>query len=179
MISFNWPTEGAIQAIVTKFRIILLDIKPPTALTWSANWRKYRSCIGQLLTVTTVMARDYREMISNFFFAQKARAWLAWHVISTRRCHTARVIMDLLKSELDEHFISPSGPVNWPPRLCDLTPLDYSLWDYVKLHVYRQISFNWCIGRQMLDRICQNWTKRMDHLKRSLCQHLPEIIFKH
>ena len=66
-----------------------------------------------------------REMLSNFFFAQNAGAWLAWHVVSRRRTwHTARVTMDLLRGEFGELFISGSGPVNWP-RSCDLTPLDY------------------------------------------------------
>ena len=70
------------------------------------------------------------------FFAHNARTWLAWHMVSTRRSHTARVTMDLLRGEFGEHFISYSGPVNWPPRSCDLTPLDYFLSGYVKAHVY-------------------------------------------
>ena len=37
--------------------------------------------------------------------------------------------MDLLKDEFGEHFISR------PLKSCDLTPLDYFLWDYVKAHV--------------------------------------------
>ena len=44
--------------------------------------------------------------------------------------------MELLRGEFYEHFISHLGPVNWPPRSCDLTPLDYFLWGYVKAHVY-------------------------------------------
>ena len=32
---------------------------------------------------------------------------------------------------------------------------------------------------EMLEGVCQNWTKRMQHLKRSRAQHLHEIIFKH
>ena len=35
------------------------------------------------------------------------------------------------------------------------------------------------IPAEMLERLCQNWTKRMDHLKRSRSQHLHEVIFKH
>ena len=31
---------------------------------------------------------------------------------------------------------------------------------------------------EMLERVDQNWTKRMQLLKRSHAQHLPEIIFK-
>ena len=44
--------------------------------------------------------------------------------------------MDLLRGEQGGHFISRSGPVNWQPRLCDLTLLDYFLCGYVKAHVY-------------------------------------------
>ena len=32
------------------------------------------------------------------------------------------------------------------------------------------------IAVEMLERVCKNWTKLMDHLK---AQHLHEIIFKH
>ena len=35
------------------------------------------------------------------------------------------------------------------------------------------------ISAEMLERVCQNWTNRMDHLKRSRGQHLHEKIFKH
>ncbi|GFT63457.1 uncharacterized protein TNCV_1835561 [Trichonephila clavipes] len=35
-----------------------------------------------------------------------------------------------------DHLISRFGPVNCPPSSCDLTPLDYFLWGYVKSFVY-------------------------------------------
>ncbi|GFX66317.1 DUF4817 domain-containing protein [Trichonephila clavipes] len=47
-------------------------------------------------------------------------------------CHTARAAIDLLKDTFGDLLISRFGPVNWPPRSCDLTPLDYFLWSYVK-----------------------------------------------
>ena len=37
-------------------------------------------------------------------------------------------------------LILRSVPVNWPPRLCDLTLLDYFLWGYIKVHVYTDKS---------------------------------------
>ncbi|GFS51303.1 uncharacterized protein TNCV_3533542 [Trichonephila clavipes] len=51
-------------------------------------------------------------------------------------CHTARATIDLLKDTLGDRLISRFGPMNWPPRSCDLTPLDYFLWGYVKSLVY-------------------------------------------
>ncbi|GFX90965.1 transposable element Tc3 transposase [Trichonephila clavipes] len=55
-------------------------------------------------------------------------------------CHTARATIDLLNDTFDERLISHFGPVNWPPRSCDLTPLDYFLWGYVKSLVYADKS---------------------------------------
>ena len=41
--------------------------------------------------------------------------------------HTARVTIDLLKGKFGERVISRNGPVEWPPRSYDLTPLDFFL----------------------------------------------------
>ncbi|GFV16983.1 hypothetical protein TNCV_4282151 [Trichonephila clavipes] len=46
---------------------------------------------------------------------------------------TARATIDLLKDTFGDRLISRFGPVNWPPRSCDLTPLVYFLWGYVKV----------------------------------------------
>ncbi|GFS78008.1 uncharacterized protein TNCV_2028581 [Trichonephila clavipes] len=48
----------------------------------------------------------------------------------------ARATIDLLKDSFGDRLISRFGPVNRPPRSCDLTPLDYFLWGYVKPLVY-------------------------------------------
>ena len=73
-----------------------------------------------------------------------------WFQLDGATCHTERVTIDLLSGEFGEHFFSPSRAVNWPPRSCDLTPLEY-----VEAHVY------------------------VDHLKATALQHLHEIILKH
>ena len=36
----------------------------------------------------------------------------------------------------ENRIISRSSDVNWPPRSCDLTPLDYFLWGVVKDKCY-------------------------------------------
>ncbi|GFU29699.1 uncharacterized protein TNCV_4745351 [Trichonephila clavipes] len=51
-------------------------------------------------------------------------------------CHTARATIDLSKDTFGDRLISRFEPVNRPPRSCDLTPLDYFLWGYVKSLVY-------------------------------------------
>ncbi|GFY76899.1 putative DD41D transposase [Trichonephila inaurata madagascariensis] len=49
--------------------------------------------------------------------------------------HTAHVTIDLLRNKFDER-LSRNGTVDWPPRSCYLTPLDFYLWGYVKSLVY-------------------------------------------
>ena len=44
--------------------------------------------------------------------------------------------MDTLRAKFGGPLITRNFPVKWPPRSCDLTPLDYFLWGYVKSKVY-------------------------------------------
>ncbi|GFX36712.1 RNA-directed DNA polymerase from mobile element jockey [Trichonephila clavipes] len=66
----------------------------------------------------------------------KAYEFELWFQQDGATCHTARATIDLSKDTLGDRLISRFGPVNWPPRSCDLTPLDYFLWGYVKSLVY-------------------------------------------
>ncbi|GFX84419.1 putative LOC100569746 [Trichonephila clavipes] len=59
-----------------------------------------------------------------------------WFQQDGATCHAARATIYFLKDTFGDRLISRFGPVNWPPRSCDLTPLDYFLWDYVKSLVY-------------------------------------------
>ncbi|GFU10976.1 putative DD41D transposase [Trichonephila clavipes] len=111
------------------------------------------------------------------FHPEKWTVWCAlWAgaVVPTRRnpYHTARATIDLLKDTFGDHLISRFGSVNWPPRSCDLTPLDYFLWGYVKSLVYadtpqtldhledniRRVIAD--IRPQMLEKVIENWTSR-------------------
>ncbi|GFT60914.1 transposable element Tc3 transposase [Trichonephila clavipes] len=105
-------------------------------------------------------------------------------------CHTARATINLLKDTLGDRLISRFGPVNWPPRSCDLTPPDYFLWGYVKSLVYadkpqtldhledniRRVIAD--IRPQMLEKVIENWTSRLDYIRASRGSPMPEIIFK-
>ncbi|GFV94839.1 DUF4817 domain-containing protein [Trichonephila clavipes] len=78
----------------------------------------------------TVNGDRYRAMITNFFIPE-----LNNHDVQelgfqqdVATCHTARATIDLLKDTFGDRLISSFGPANWPPRSCDLTPLDYFLW---------------------------------------------------
>ncbi|GFV63162.1 putative DD41D transposase [Trichonephila clavipes] len=77
----------------------------------------------------TVNGDRYRAMITNFFIPELNNHDVQelWFQQDGATCHTARATIDLLKDTFGDHLISRFGPVNWPPRSCDLTPLDYFL----------------------------------------------------
>ncbi|GFW39071.1 uncharacterized protein TNCV_1830631 [Trichonephila clavipes] len=86
----------------------------------------------------TVNGDRYRAMITNFFIPELNNHDIQelWFQQDGATCHTARATIDLLKDTFGDRLISRFGPVNWLPRFCDLTPLDYFLWGYVKSLVY-------------------------------------------
>ncbi|GFU92722.1 putative DD41D transposase [Trichonephila clavipes] len=77
----------------------------------------------------TVNGDRYRAMITNFFFPELNNHDVQelWFQQDGATCHTARATIDLLKDTFGDCLILRFGPVNWPPRSCDLTPLDYFL----------------------------------------------------
>ncbi|GFX38684.1 hypothetical protein TNCV_4187731 [Trichonephila clavipes] len=66
-------------------------------------------------------------MITNFFIPELNNHDVQelWFQQDGATCHTARATIDLLKDTFGDRLISRFGPVNWPARSCDLTPLDY------------------------------------------------------
>ncbi|GFV07862.1 protein Wnt-4 [Trichonephila clavipes] len=140
----------------------------------------------------TVNGDRYRAKITNFFIPELSNHDVQelWFQQDGATCHTARATIDLLKDTFGDRLISRFGPVNWPPRSCDLTPLDYFLWGYVKSLVYadkpqtldhledniRRVIAD--IRPQMLEKVIENWTSRLDYIRASRGSHMPEIIFK-
>ncbi|GFV69184.1 DUF4817 domain-containing protein [Trichonephila clavipes] len=77
----------------------------------------------------TVNSDRYRAMITNFFIPELKNHDVQelWFRQDNATCPTVRATIDLLKDTYGDRLISRFGPVNWPPRSCDLTPLDYFL----------------------------------------------------
>lgn len=81
----------------------------------------------------TVNGQRYQAVIRNFFLPQLAELNLGdmWFHQSGVPYHTAREIMNMLENEFCEQLISRNGIMNWLPRSCDWTPLDYFLCEFV------------------------------------------------
>lgn len=52
--------------------------------------------------------------------------------------HYGRQVREYLTERFGDHWIGRGGPVAWPPRSPDLTPLDFYLWGDVKRLVYTE-----------------------------------------
>ncbi|GFV30904.1 putative DD41D transposase [Trichonephila clavipes] len=129
----------------------------------------------------TVNGDRYRAMNANFFIPELNNHDVQelWFQQNGATCHTARTTIDLLKDTFGDRLISRFGPVNWPPRSCDLTPLDYFLWGDVKSLVYEDkpqtldhlednIRRVFAVMRlQMLEKVIENWTYRLDYIRAS------------
>ncbi|GFX90807.1 transposable element Tc3 transposase [Trichonephila clavipes] len=108
-----------------------------------------------------------------------------WRNMLHSSCHNR-----FIERMFGDRLISRFGPVNWPPRSCDLTPLDYFLWGYVKSGVYadRPQTLDYLednirrviadIRPQMLGKVVENWTPKLDYVRASRGSPMPEIIFK-
>ncbi|GFY26375.1 transposable element Tc3 transposase [Trichonephila clavipes] len=171
-------------------------LHPEKLTVWCALWADgiigpyfFKNDEGHNVTVN---GDRYRAMITNFFIPELNNQDVQelWFQQDGATCHTARATIDLLKDTLGDRLISRFRPVNWPPRSCDLTPLDYFLWGYVKSLVYADkqqtldhLEDNICrviadIRPQMLEKVIENWTSRLDYIRASRGSPMPEIIFK-
>ncbi|GFU68138.1 uncharacterized protein TNCV_248021 [Trichonephila clavipes] len=117
-------------------------LHPETLTVWCVVWAGgiigpyfFKNNEGHNVTVNV---DRYTAMITNCFIPELNNHDVQelWFQQDGATFHTVRATIDLLKDTFGDRLISRFGPVNWPPRSCDLTPLDYFLWDYVKSLVY-------------------------------------------
>ncbi|GFU69661.1 uncharacterized protein TNCV_2559511 [Trichonephila clavipes] len=157
-------------------------LHPEKLTVWCALWAGgiigpyfFKNYEGHNVTVN---GDRYRAMITNFFIPELNNHDVQelWFQQDGATCHTARATIDLLKDTFGDHLISRFGPVNWSPRSCDLTPLDYFLWGYVKSLIYAdkpqtfdhlEDSIRHVIAdilTQMLEKVIENWTSRLTYI---------------
>ena len=112
------------------------------------------------------------------------------HLVSTddATCHTAEALLDVLHPIFEDRIISSRADVLWPPRNCNLTPLDYYLWGAVKDKCYAdkpetidalRDNIREAIGEIQLhtNNVLKNWTDCVGYYMASRGSHLNKIIF--
>ncbi|GFW14902.1 down syndrome cell adhesion molecule-like protein Dscam2 [Trichonephila clavipes] len=195
-------TGGPLTVPGTETTLVIRGLKPKTRYFFRVKCENSlgESQFGAEVAVTTLEERHnvtvngdrYTAIITNFFIPELNNHDVQelWFQQLGATCHTVRATIYLLKDTFGDRLNSRFRPVNWPSRSCDLTPLDYFLWDYVKSLVYedtlqtldhledniRRVIAN--IRPQMLEKVIENWSSRLDYIRASRGSPMPEIIFK-
>lgn len=183
-----WGTENP-HAVAEK------PMYPQKVTVWCGFWS--RGIVGPFFfenadeKAVTVNGERYRAMINDYLFPALAQENLdnIWFQQDGAPCHTAHSTIDLLATVFGNRIISRNSPIEWPPRSCDLTPLDYYLWGAVKDKCYanapatiQDLKANIRttmaeILPQTIENVLTNWTNRTAYCEASRGSHLNEIIF--
>ncbi|GFT63494.1 putative DD41D transposase [Trichonephila clavipes] len=108
-------------------------LHPEKLTVWCALWAGgiigpffFKNYEGHNVTVN---GDRYRAMITNVFIPELNNHDVQelWFQQDGATCHTARATIDLLKDSFVDRLISRFGPVNRPPRSCELTPFLFSV----------------------------------------------------
>ena len=104
------------------------------------------------------------------------------------RKHTAQATLDILRPDFEDRINCRRADVVWPPRSCDLTPLNYYFWGAAKDKCYvdkpkangaLKDNIREVIGEIQLhtiDSVLKNWTDCVGYCMASRGSHLNEII---
>lgn len=94
--------------------------------------------IGPVITLTgerflSLLANDLSNLLEDVPLALRRRMYLQ---MDGCPAHYARNVRSFLNENYSGKWIGREGPVGWPARSPDLTPLDYFLWGAMKQRVY-------------------------------------------
>ena len=156
---------------------------PQQVTVWCGFW--YDGIIGPFFfeneqgAAVTTNGERYRVMFNEFLFLKIKEDVMddVWFQQDGATCHTANGTIDLLRTVFEYRIISRNSDVNWPPRSCDFTPLDYFLWGAVKDKCYAnhaetiealkheiEVAIHG-IEAQIIENVLENWVDRMGYCK--------------
>jgi len=168
---------------------------PQRVTVWCGFW--HGGIIGPFFfeneqgAAVTVNGDRYRAMLNEFLFPKIQEYYVddIWFQQDGATCHTAKVTLDLLSTVFENRIISRNSEVNWPPRSCDLSPLDYFLWGAVKDKCYAnhpetiddlkheiEVAID-DIRAETIEKVLENWVDRMGYCRASRGSHLNDIVF--
>lgn len=83
--------------------------------------------------------------------------------------HFARQVRETLNLTFRDRWIGREGPVNWPARSPDLTPLDFFLWGFIKGKVMATAPTTREDMRERIRQACNSVTPEMLNRVRNCC----------
>jgi hypothetical protein len=101
--------------------------------------------------------------------------------------HWAFITREFLDMHFPVRWVGHDGPIPWPPRSPDITPLDFLLWGYVKDIVYktpvssldklklRIVAAIETVTPQMLENTWQEIEYHLDILRATKAAHVEVV----
>ena len=138
-------------------------------------------------------AQMYAEFLENHLdgllhhLPQNVRDRLWWQQDGAP-AHTASVVREILNQRFTGRWIGLHGPVVFPPRSPDLTPLDFFLWGTIRNKVYltppttqedmqeRIVAACRATTRQTLEKVRANLRRRIDPCIEREGGHFEELV---
>lgn len=103
-----------------------------------------RHLIGPYFFDHCLTAVRYLEFLQNdlpiLLEAIHLRRNMLWFQQDGAPAHNSRIVQEHLNEHFEGRWMGTRGPVQWPPRSPDLTPLDFFLWGTIKNIVYESPS---------------------------------------
>lgn len=106
------------------------------------RWKYLDLLMDHILPAIEIAADDQNIDLDEVYFQQDGHP-----------AHFAIVVRDFLDLFFPNKWIGRGGPIVWPPRSPDLTPLDFFLWGFLKDRVFRTPPLNVV---EMKNRIIEN-----------------------
>ncbi|CAK9817074.1 Transposable element Tc3 transposase [Anthophora quadrimaculata] len=172
------------------------SLRSQKVAVWCAFWANgiigpffFEDNAGNAVTAT---AEHYQSMLSDFLWPELNPIDVSdvYFQQDDVTCHTTRENVQFLRSKFGQRVISRNADINWPPRSCDLTPLDFFLWGYLKSRVYavkletiNDLKDNIRVAiREITPATCrkvvENFDNRIDICNRNRGAHLNDILFQ-
>lgn len=100
----------------------------------------FNRIIGPYFFNENLNQHSYLEMLQNFLLPSLDQEELQHIYFQQDGCpaHSTFIIRDFLNLHFPERWIGRHGPIHWPARSPDLTPMDFFLWGYLKQKVYKE-----------------------------------------
>jgi hypothetical protein len=87
----------------------------------------------------TITSAVYLDTLENFVFPQISEVDDLIFQQDGAPPHFGAIVRTALDERFPGRWIGRGGPINWPPRSPDSTPLDFFFWGYIKDIVYSEM----------------------------------------
>ena len=116
-------------------------------------------------------------MLENFFLPQISHDSTVIFQQDGAPAHSSSQVRDTLDVALPGRWIGRGGPISWPPRSPDLTPLDFFLWGYLKSKVYAKPLASVCdLKRRITEEIMSISQDILDHVWKKFERRLEVVL---